>query len=399
MSRKWVSLTAGVLIQTILGGVYAWSAYIPLLNGAYGITRSQGGFIFGLCIAVFTLTLTISGRFIAIHGPKKTAALCAVFHASGFILASFSNGSFPALLLSLGIITGIGIGFGYACPLTVGMKWFPNNRGLVTGIAVAGFGAGAIFLSSAAVALHGKGIDILAFYGYWGGVSGLALFLAAMFLTEPTAHARSPNGKLSYDGILTVPFAICAVGIFAGTFAGLLVNGNLASLTADAGMTRERTSLAISLFAVGNALGRIAWGSLFDRFAYKSIPLSLTCLLVAVLSLILCRTESQYLIVIGSLGFCFGANFVVYASSIARFFGQNSFPLLYPICFLFYGFAGLVGPGVGGYLADLLGSYDVPLFLSAGALLFAICLSLSMLSAFSSRVRFPSRNPAGENAE
>lgn len=386
MKNRWVSLAAGILIQLILGGIYAWSAFIPQLRSSYGLTNGQGGFVFGLSIAVFTVSMTAAGRILSARGPRVTAGMSAGLYTAGFILASVSGGTFPLLILGLGLFTGIGIGFGYVCPLTVGLKWFPRHKGLVTGISVAGFGGGAMLLSAAADLAFKSGIDVLSFFRSWGLLSGSCLFIASLFLSEPADAHKPISKRVTHREVLTAPFGICAMGIFAGTFAGLLINGNLAPLTAAAGFTPDLASRSISLFAVGNASGRIAWGWLFDRLEYRSIPLSLTGFSLGILFLIIQPSELSFPITIGMLGFFFGANFVVYAAAVARTFGEIHFSTLYPLCFLSYGFAGLIGPGIGGYLADLTGSYIIPLFISATILALAGGLTFYKLSVLNRKI-------------
>ncbi|MGM0444517.1 MAG: MFS transporter, partial [Fibrobacterota bacterium] len=147
---RWVVLMAGVLLQTAIGGIYAWSAFVPSLVEHHGFSRAQTGLLFGVQVIIFTITTLPAGKLLQKRGPRLTAAIGAVLFGLGYVLASFAGSSFAGLLLSLGVVTGIGIGMVYVCPLTTGMKWFPRNKGMVTGVAVAGFGAGAIALSAVA---------------------------------------------------------------------------------------------------------------------------------------------------------------------------------------------------------------------------------------------------------
>ncbi len=382
MNNRWISLLAGVLIQVILGGLYAWSTLISQLGTSYGLTNSQGGFIFGLCITIFTLTMIFAGRVLVIFGPQVTAGIGAILFAAGYLLASFSNGSYGLLLLGLGIITGAGIGFGYVCPLTVGMKWFPNNKGLVTGISVAGFGSGAIILSATADHFLGRGMDVLVFMRWWGIVTGSILLIAAYFLKAPDIRDGSRSSTVGIGKVTSIQFSICAIGIFAGTFTGLLVNGNLIPLVVEFGVEISQSSKAIALFAVGNAVGRIAWGHYFDRLGYKSIPISLIGLSIACTVLLFALPEWMLLLVIFCIGFFFGANFVVYASTIARYFGQTLFSILYPICFVAYGIAGFIAPGIGGYFADLTGSFRTSLVGAIAIVALAGILATMKLAVF-----------------
>jgi OFA family oxalate/formate antiporter-like MFS transporter len=262
------------------------------------------------------------------------------------------------------------------------MKWFPYNKGLVTGISVAGFGSGAIILSTVAGYLLNSGMPILVFFRWWGIVSGSILFIASIFMIEPTSRDRTRPKRAGKKEVLSIQFLICAMGIFAGTFAGLLINGNLIPLVAEGGIESPRSLVAISLFAVGNAVGRIAWGQFFDRLGYKSIPLSLLGLSLVCIPLFLQLPEWLLLFDIILIGFFFGSNFVIYASTIVRHFGQTLFSTLYPICFIAYGMAGFIAPGIGGYFDDLTGSFRLSLVIAIVIVIFAGVLSVLNLTAF-----------------
>lgn len=381
VKNRWVVLAAGIATQTVLGGIYAWSTFTPWLESGYGLSKGQCGFIFGLTIAVFTLAMNVAGRVLTNKGPRFTASVGAVLFMCGYFSASFSNGNFWGLLLGLGVIAGTGIGFGYVCPLSVGMKWFPKKKGLVTGVAVAGFGGGAVILSSVAQYFLLEGMDILEFFRWFASLAGIILLFSASFLSDPTPRKKLPKPQSSEE-VFTVPFAIITLGIFSGTFGGLLIVGNLTSFVLEAGFSKSMAVTAVGIFSIGNAVGRIAWGQIFDYFNYKSIPLSLTCFAIFSFCLLSPLPTWLLLLVIGLLGFCFGSNFVVYASAVSNIFGPESFPRLYPVCFLAYGLAGSVGPGIGGYLADYTGSYRLAIIISIGLVSITSLLAIIKLQAF-----------------
>jgi OFA family oxalate/formate antiporter-like MFS transporter len=153
-------------------------------------------------------------------------------------------------------------------------------------------------------------------------------------------------------------FLKLVTGIFCGTFAGLLVIGNLKSIAIDAGASSETATAAISFFALGNASGRLAWGWLFDRFGYPVIPASLLFLCAALILLLMARFEPLVfsLCALG-VGFGFGACFVLYAAQVALRYGAEQVASIYPLVFLAHGVAGITGPPLGGFLRDYTGSY------------------------------------------
>jgi OFA family oxalate/formate antiporter-like MFS transporter len=311
---------------------------------------------------------------------------------AGYTVACFSAGHFAALLLGISCLGGAGIGFGYVCPLSVGMRWFPRHKGLITGVAVAGFGGGAVILSSVASFFLGHGMDVLDFFGWVALVAGIVLFLAAMLLAVPGDPAATrARSEQPTDGMRSPPFLLCALGIFAGTFAGLLIIGNLTEIAVGNSLALRVAVQGVAAFAVGNAIGRITWGYLFDRIHYRAIPASLTSLAAGLMLLAVSRHAVLFLPVSVLLGFGFGANFVVYAAALTRYFGVDSFAKLYPVCFLGYGVAGITGPALGGYLADTTGSYIPALVLSIVLLVMATAVTWLGQGAFTRPTHTPAR--------
>lgn len=371
--EKWVVLTACVILQSILGGIYAWSSFVQPLTETYGLNRGQCGAVFGLTIAVFTIAMIPAGKFLNRNGPRNTALIGSLLFAAGHILASYGNGSFVSLLFGYGLLVGTGIGFGYVCPLTTCMKWFPENRGLVTGVAVAGFGGGAIILSSVAeYLLYSQNYNVLELFRFTGAVFGATAVFASLFIKDPakqkTCTERSDDLEL-FPHLLSRSFVLTFLAMFAGTFSGLLVIGNLKPMMLDFGLGEIEATLSISLFAIGNISGRVIWGQVYDRFGAKSTILMSQTLLFASLLLLHAGGSTGLLLTTILIGAGFGSCFVVYASTIVDKFGVKLFAGLYPICFLGYGLAAIVGPAAGGWLADSTGSFAGSINLSLSIVL------------------------------
>ncbi|MBN2510607.1 MAG: MFS transporter [Spirochaetales bacterium] len=366
--KKWVVLAAGVCIQIVLGGVYAWSTFTPYLLDGYGLSKGQNGLIFGTTIISFTAVMIAAGRVLNRRGPRLTALIGALLFLLGYLLSSWTKGSFPLLVLSIGVMSGAGIGFGYVCPLSAGMKWFPRQKGLVTGVAVAGFGGGAVLLTAAANILLPR-MDILDFFRWYGISAGALLFAASLLLSFPEDHDTEKQTRPAI-ALTTPAFFLSAAGLFAGTFAGLMVIGNLSLILETAGHAITVVAVSIAVFAGGNALGRICWGIFYDRLKELAMPLSLVNMALPALLLLVPLSPPVLYTAILLLGFGFGSNFVVYAGVISDYYGIQAFSSVYPISFLAYGLAGLIGPGAGGMIADRTGSFTA-----------AIAFSVAMLGA------------------
>jgi len=357
---NYLILVASVVIQVCLGGVYAWSTFVPDLKAAYGLTTAQTQFIFGVQIAIFSITMVFSGRILERQGPRRLLTLSGGLFLAGYWLASASGGSFLLLLLGIGGMAGVAAGFGYVCPLSTCMKWFPSHKGLVTGIAVAGFGGGAIVLASLAEILLKQGTGSLAIFRYVGLAYGIAIVGAGSLMKFPpcapsvSPAATVPSAQLARDAF----FWALLVGMGCGTFAGLLTIGNLKPIALSSGLSPSLAAMGISVFAAGNAAGRITWGRLVDKMSSKSIRPSLGLLAVALAVLLPAASQASLFILVASLiGFGFGACFVVYASLVASKYGTHRFGEIYPLIFLGYGAAGISGPSTGGWLYDLTNSY------------------------------------------
>ena len=144
--NRWLVVIGAILIQLALGAIYAWSVFTPKLTevgGSYGFSAGQAAWIFSAGLFFFALVMIWAGRKLASIGPQKLAMAGGIILGLGYILAGFFGNSFVAQLILIGIVGGSGIGLAYVVPIAVGVKWFPDKKGMLTGLAVAGFGFGA----------------------------------------------------------------------------------------------------------------------------------------------------------------------------------------------------------------------------------------------------------------
>lgn len=386
---KYLILIAAVLVQICLGGVYAWTTFVPALKEMYGFSTAQTQLVFGVLIAVFTLSMVAVGRTVDRRGPRPLLLASGVLFTAGYGIASLSGGSFWLVLFGIGVVGGAATGLGYVCPLTTSVRWFPEHKGLVTGIAVAGFGGGAVVQSSFASALLARGVDVLHVFGWLGAVYGAIILAAALVIRFPRTAASGPS---SATRAAVVPplhrdpyFWSLFVAMFSGTFAGLLVVGNLKPIAQWFGFSAPTAVAAVSLFAAGNAVGRIVWGYFIDRFKERIVSVSLAVFAVVLAALWrLPHHESLFLVLVFLAGASFGACFVVYAALTASCYGAEHLGAVYPYVFLSYGIAGIAGPALGGWLHDISGSYSVALAVSIALLVQGI-LAYAALERFARR--------------
>ncbi len=375
---RWPVVFGAVLIQLCLGAIYAWSVFTPALKKA-GWSSLETQFVFALGLAMFALTMVFAGKRLSVWGPRRLAVIGAVVLGAGYALAGLDGGTnFWLVLLGVGLIGGAGIGFAYVVPIAVGMRWFPDHKGLITGVSVAGFGFGAMGW----VKLAGAWGNLIAELGlgqtfmiYGTIFTGLVL-VGALFMrmppagwlpggfSPPTASEAGGEEFSSTEMIRTPQFHMISIAFFVSAGAGLMAIGlmklyPIEALTAT-GMTEVEasaiagTAMAV-FFSLANGLGRIVWGELSDFLGRRRSVMILTGsqgILLLLFTSMASSTGTLYLAVT-LIGFNFGGNFAIFPSLTADAFGNSSVGLNYPWVFLSYGAGGIVFPLLGGWLGDL----------------------------------------------
>lgn len=389
--RIFLNVLASVLIMCCAGSVYAWSIFVAPLKTTYGLSTAQTQLIFGFIIGIFSITMLFVGRIERKLGPKVTAAIGATLFSAGYLLASLSGGNVMLILLGISILSGAGMGFGYVTVLSTLVKWFPAHKGLATGIAVAGFGSGAILLSLIAQPILNHGVAVTEIFRYVGIIYGAIFLVSALAISTPVSENQTQTEKPIGIRVLAADkrFWVLFYTFFAGSFAGLMFIGNLKPMGLSYGISEGAAVLAIVLLSAGNAIGRIVWGQIYDKIGGKrSVGIALA--LVAVFTLVLLFNISNDLAFLSLcliIGLCYGANFVLYASDVSNIYGIPQLGIIYPIVSIAYGISGIAGPFAGGFFFDITNQYYIPIILSA-----VICLSgLGVYIFFMNKTSHPNR--------
>jgi OFA family oxalate/formate antiporter-like MFS transporter len=395
-ARYAVIIVASILVMLCSGAVYAWSIFVAPLQEEFGFSTAQTQMVYGLIIGIFTIAMLFVNKILRRFGPRVSALTGGVLFFAGYMAASASNGNLWMLIAGMSILSGTGMAFGYVTVLNNLVKWFPENKGLATGLAVSGFGGGAILLSQIARPLLAGGWEVLDIFRVVGIIYGVLFVAGALVLTVPPGYKPEPGaarveaGKLLKDRQFWVLFYV----FFAGTFAGLLFNGNLKPLGESYGVSAGAAVLGISLFSIGNAAGRILWGQVHDMIGgKKAVVASLGLLTIFMILLpVGSRSDLSFIMLTLFLGLSFGANFVTYAADVADRWGIARLDIIYPAVSVAYGIAGIAGPIAGGMIRDITGSYHSAII--AGAL---VCLTGIAAYAFlmpqRKDSRYKMRNP------
>jgi OFA family oxalate/formate antiporter-like MFS transporter len=393
--KPYLILLCAVILQTCLGATYAWSVFVQPLKDLTGLQQGMVQLPFTLFYFAFPAVTAVAGLLLSRIGPRRLAVYGGVLFGGGWLLASMGDRHFLFTVLGIGLTAGLGVGMAYIVPIAVGVRWFPNHKGLVTGIAVAGFGGGAALISQCGGHMVTE-LTMTPFSAF--GVLGLAFMVlvcgAGAFLQFPrqaepvrheTLHAASVLGHKT--------FRVLYLAMFAGLAAGFTVNANLREFFADGDSAIGVT--AVSLFAVANALGRILWGFICDlvrpaRAIVTNLALQAAVLCVAPWLLV---SESGYLAYASLAGFNYGGVLVIYASSVAGAWRVEQVGRVYGLLFT-ANIPAAAFPVLAGMVYDYHGNFGLALWIHVVMLVSAAAL----VGRMSAALRMQGRGPCASDA-
>lgn len=367
-------ILSALLMQVCLGATYSWSVYVHHIKSILDISQAQAQIPFSVFYFVFPATMIFSGTLVDRIGPRVSTIIGGILFGSGWIISSFGSSNFTMTVIGNGVIAGIGAGIAYIVPISTCIKWFPNNKGLVTGIAVAGFGGGAALVSSLAGYLLKLGNTPFQVFAYLGVTFLILIIFAGLFMKNPPGFSAANSIKLKFlEVICDRRFIILYFAMFTGLAAGFAVNANIKELFKSATLLSGVS--AVSFFAIANAAGRVIWGSIFDRCDSRRMIqinlLSQTALLFASPFILTSATGLQFFAILS--GFNYGGVLVIYAGSVARIWGADKVGSIYGWLFS-SNIPGAVAPLFAGYYYDRSGSFTTPLYIIGLIILSAIVL-------------------------
>jgi MFS transporter, OFA family, oxalate/formate antiporter len=370
-------ILASFIIMLCAGSIYSWSVFVKPLKAEFGFTTTGTQIIFGFIVALFSIANCFSARIERRFGPRKATIAGALFFGLGYLLASFSNGNIYIIIFSLGVITSIGMALAYITVVSTVNRWLPDNKGLATGIAMSGFGGGAILVTNIAQPLLTGGMGVMLVFRWLGLILGAIYLLSALLLTNPPGFKKEQVFRFRYSEILhDKRYWVLVATTFCAALAPLLFYGNLKPLGLSFGIHEWAATLGITLMSIGNLIGRLTWGQINDMIgSRKAIQISIFAVVVMTMVMwAFMRSDASFVILVLVFGFCFGADFTLYASNVGAIWGVEKIGTIYPLIFLAYGLSAIVGPILGGWFFDNTGSYSIALLIGAG-----ICLAAFLI--------------------
>jgi OFA family oxalate/formate antiporter-like MFS transporter len=362
-SKRWLIAGAAIIMQLCLGTVYAWSVFkLPLMK-AHGWSDFEVSATMMILMAVIGVSAAFGGTLVDKKGPRFVATIGGILFGAGVLLAGLADhiGSLALLYVGFGVIGGLGNGFGYVTPIATLIRWFPDKRGLITGLAVMGFGAGAFFMGRIAPGMVND-MGVASTFYIWGVIFLIVVTGAAQFYKNPpkgwlpagftpSTTTVSAADSFTFDEAVKRPQWWMLWGmLFLNVAAGLGLISQLSPLAqvvvknATPGITPADLAVAggtiLAVASIFNGLGRLFWASLSDKIGRKMVFMvmflsqaALYVLLPQISNVMLFTVIACYLLA------CYGGGFATMPPFTADSFGPGYIGKVYGIM---YGYAGLV---------------------------------------------------------
>ena len=389
--NRWWLVVAGVCLQIALGAAYAWSVFRIPLTKQFGWTISEVTWTFEISWFFLGCASLVGGLWMKRAGPKIVAMTGGLLWGIGVFLASFSANKLWWLYLCYGVIGGTGLGMGYIVPITVLVKWFPDRRGLITGIAVAGFGAGSLFSAPAAIWLM-QHVGLMPTFSYLGVAYGVIAVVAASFMRNPpdgwkpegwTPSEKHLAQRVDRDYKLGEAlgtwqwWAICAL-LSINTMAGLSVVSQASPIFQEMGKASAATAAAlVGLISIGNGAGRIFWAWVSDLTSRK-VAYFLMYSVAAILFWTYHSIGSLSVLTAATfvMAMCYGGGYGITPAFAADYFGPKDVGSIYGLMMLPWAFASVFGPAIFAQRRQEDGNYIQGLYLIAGMLTISLVLPI-----------------------
>ena len=378
---RWWRVVGGLSMNLALGTVYAWSVFVAPLEKEFGWKRADTSMIFTIIVFVFGLSFVLAGRLQDKKGPFWISVIGGVAVSIGFFVSAWTT-TLGYIFFWLGVVAGIGNGFGYATPIPVMAKWFPDRRGLAVGLAVAGYGGGSAIFGPLA------GNWLIPTYGWRAtlqilGVIFIVMTMVGAFLLKnppagyrPPGWAPAPAAKAAAtayeftpaETLRTPAFYLMWIAYCLGTVAGFMAISQLVPFYRSVGLAALGTT-AIVVGAVGNASGRIFSGWMSDtlgRLNVLRLMIAISAVGMPLLYLVGGNAALLFAMVF-VIYWCYGTQLSVNASTTSDFWGTKNAGINYGMLFTAWGVAGIIGPRIAGKLFDTYQNYQYA-FYWAGAL-------------------------------
>ena len=399
--NRWLIALSAVLIHVSIGGIYAYSIYQNPLNQTQGWAVSDVTLAFTIAIFVLGVTAAFLGIFVERYGPRTAGLTAAVLYGLGTVGAGFSVqvGSLPLFFLTFGLVGGMGLGIGYISPISTLVDWFPDRRGMATGMAVMGFGAGALLTGPVGNYLIQNFGVATAFYGL-GATYFVLMTLGASYLKKPPedwlpagmaeddlAAEESTGGvwgdleELTAREARTTPrFWMVWLVIFVNVSAGIMLLAFASPMLQSIGGASATTAaFIVGYIGVFNGAGRIVWSSLSDYIGRTATYGAFFA--IQIVAFFLMPQVSGVWVLAGLLFLiitCYGGGFACLPAYLSDLFGTKEVGAIHGYSLTAWGVAGVAGPTLASTILETTGNYTTALYVVNVALILGLVVVVAL---------------------
>lgn len=389
-TNRYLVATCGVLLHLMLGSTYAWSVYRNPIMEATGWSQSAIAFAFSLAIFCLGLSAAFMGRLVERFGPRLIGTISAILYAGGNALTGLAIDveSLPLLYLGYGILGGLGLGAGYITPVSTIIKWFPDKKGLATGLAIMGFGFASLLTSPVAQWLIDKVGLVTTFY-VLALIYGLVMLVSAQGIKRPsqsdldrlspgTTSQNPVSGLLAKDALKRSEFYLLWLILFINIACGLGLISVVAPMAQDlAGLSAERAAVVVGLMGIFNGFGRLLWAALSDYIGRpRVVVLVFVTNILMTLALWRIPNAPVFVITMAILMTCYGAGFSLIPPYLSDLFGTRELAALHGYILTAWAMAALVGPMILSVTLEMTGTYWLTFVTFIGLYILGLVLSL-----------------------
>ncbi len=392
-----------VALHISIGSVYAWSVFSKPLQEQMGWSLKEVNFTFGLAIFFLGISAAFLGHYVEKHGPRKSARLAATLFGIGLLGAglAISLKSIWLLYLFYGVIGGMGLGVGYVAPVSTLVKWFPDKRGLATGLAIMGFGFAAA-IASPLIRYLVESVGIANTFFILGTLYGVIMFLASLPLEPPpkkegeeevSKYAVKNVDSLYYmnanEAIKTPFFYFLWFMLFINITCGIAIISVASPLAQDLiGLTPTKAATIVGLMGIFNGLGRISWATFSDYIGRPATYITFFTLQLG-LFLALGQTQSAlfFQIILLTIITCYGGGFASIPAFISDIFGTKQLGAIHGYILTAWAAAGLVGSTLIAKVKEATGSYQTTLYVFSGLFVIALVVSIITLVLYKKKLK------------
>ncbi len=392
LTNRWIMVIAALVMQICLGVLYAYSVFRGPLTKELGYTVKQTGYPLMASFFFFAVGMIVAGRWQDKAGPRTVGLFGGVLLAIGAAVAGAMYKDLTWLIIGYGVLGGLGVGFAYVTPIATCIKWFPDKRGTITGLAVFGFGAGTLVFGPLISKLIASSGIATAFYTVAAIMLVFVCGAAAIFKVPPAGYkpagwnppAPAPGAQviktnyLPSEIIKTGSFWILWFTYFIGAAAGLMIIGQAVPIGVQvAKLTAPVAAAGLGTMALLNGLGRLFWGSVSDKLGRTKTVIA--CFVVYILAFVFVLPNSDtftlWLVGVCAVGFAYGGYLALMPSLTADYFGTKSLGANYGYLFTAWGVAGVGGPFMIDYIKTATGAFTNAMYVTAGACVVGIILA------------------------